>query len=140
MNEAWSERVGNVITLNKSISDADIALFGLISRDDDFVALDPAPPVRQPRQVAPYPWLGALLATAAAHLISPSAQAGFLEQRIEFSEPAYADDTLHLTVELVEYDRAKQAIRVSVTCRNQDHRHLAAGDFSLDVGEHSEPM
>ncbi|MGO8947730.1 MAG: hypothetical protein ACLQUY_08720 [Ktedonobacterales bacterium] len=139
MNERWSDRVGNVITLNKSVSEADIALFGLISRDDAYLAEDPAPPVRQPRQMAPYPWLASLLATAATRVISPPEQADFLRQHIEFSNPAYTEDTLHMTVEVIAYDEAHQILSARVMCHNQDHLHLAHAEFSLNVGSSQEP-
>ena len=133
MNERWSDRVGHIITINKSISEADIALFGLISRDDDFIAEDPAPPVRQPRQIAPYPWLASLLATAASHLISPPERASFLREHIEFSWPAYTDDALNMTVEVIAYDAEQHAVSARVICWNQDHLCLAQGEFSLDT-------
>src|SRR5215469_11389503 len=114
VNEQWSGKVGDVITLSKSVSEADIALFGLINRDDAFVPEDPAPPVRQPRQMAPYPLLASLLATAAAHLLREQAKARFLRQHIEFLWPIYTDDTVELTVEVSACDEAAHTLHASV--------------------------
>ena len=133
VNEQWSGKVGDIITLSKSVSEADIALFELINRDDAYEVEDPPPPVRQPRQMAPYPLLASLLATAASHLVSEQAKARFLGQRIEFAWPVYTDDTLHLTVEVSACDEATHTLYASVTCHNQDQRPLAKGEFTLDI-------
>jgi hypothetical protein len=140
VNEQWSGQVGDVITLSKSVSEADIALFELINRDDAFVPPDPAPPVRLPRQMAPYPLLASLLATAASHLLREQAKARFLRQHIEFFWPVYTDDTLELTVEVSAYDEATQTLQASVICHNQDQRRLAQGEFTLDVGPHRDDL
>jgi hypothetical protein len=134
VNEQWSGAVGDVITLSKSVSEADIALFGLINRDDAFIPEDPAPPVRLPRQMAPYPLLASLLATAASHLLREQAKARFIRQHIDFFWPVYTDDTLQLTVEVSACDVETHTLYASVTCHNQDQRRLAQGEFTLDVG------
>jgi hypothetical protein len=139
VNEQWSGKVGDIITLSKSVSEADIALFGLINRDDAFVPEDPAPPVRQPRQMAPYPLLASLLATAATHLMREQAKTRFLRQHIEFFGSVYTDDTLELTVEVSACDEAAHTLHASVICHNQDQRRLAQGEFTLDVGPAEEP-
>jgi acyl dehydratase len=134
VNERRLDKVGDAITLSKTVSDADIALFGLISRDDAFVPQDPTPPLREERQMAPYPLLASLLATSAAsHPVSDQAQISFLQERIEFSAPLYTNDTLYMTVELVAYDEMGRTVSISVDCRNQDQQQLAHGDFILEV-------
>jgi len=133
VNERWLDKVGDIVALSKSVSEADIALYGLISRDDAFVPEDPTPPKRQPRQMAPYPFLASLLAAAAAYPVSLPAQASFQWQQIEFSAPMYTDDTLYMTVEIMAYDEDARTIAVSVTCQNQDQQRLAHGTFTLDV-------
>jgi hypothetical protein len=138
VNEQWSGAVGDVITLSKSVSEADIALFGLINRDDAFVPEDPAPPVRQPRQMAPYPLLASLLATAASHLVREQTKARFLRQHIDFFWPVYTDDTLQMTVEVSACDVETHMLYARVICHNQDQRRLAQGEFTLDVGSAEE--
>jgi acyl dehydratase len=133
VNERWLDRVGDIVALSKSVSEADIALYELISRDDAFVPEDPTPPRRQPRQMGPYPFLASLLAAAAAYPVSLPAQASFRSQQIEFAAPMYTDDTLYMTVEIVAYDEAARTIAVTVNCQNQDQQHLAHGTFTLDV-------
>jgi hypothetical protein len=139
VNEQWSGKVGDVITLSKTVSEADIALFGLINRDDAFVPEDPAPPVRLPRQMAPYPLLASLLATAISYLVREQAKARFLRQHIEFFWPVYTDDTLELKVEVSACDEASHTLHASVICHNQDQRRLAQGEFTLDIGPPQEP-
>jgi hypothetical protein len=139
VNEQWSGKVGDVIILSKTVSEADIALFGLINRDDAFVPEDPAPPVRLPRQMAPFPLLASLLATAASYLVREQAKARFLRQHIEFFWPVYTDDTLELKVEVSACDEASHTLHASVICHNQDLRRLAQGEFTLDIGSVEEP-
>jgi acyl dehydratase len=140
VNERRLDKVVDVVELSKTVSDADIALFGLISRDDAFVPEDPPPPLREERRVAPYPLLASLLATAAAsHPASDSAQSGFLREHIEFSAPLFTNDTLHMTVRVTAYDEAGRTVGISVDCRNQDQQHVAHGDFTLEVTADEQP-
>ena len=134
MNERQLDKVGDVITLHKTVSDADIALFELISRDDAFVPEDPTPPLREERRMAPYPLLASLLATAAAsHPVSDPEHRAFLREHIEFLAPLYTNDTLDMIVEVTTHDEAGRTVRISVDCRNQDQQHIAHGDFIVEV-------
>jgi acyl dehydratase len=92
--------------------------------------------------MAPYPLLASLLATAAAThpVFSDPAPAGFLHEHIEFSEPLYTNDTLYMTVEVIAHDEAGRTVSISVVCRNQDQRHLARGDFILEVTPDERPL
>jgi hypothetical protein len=140
VNERRLDKVGDVITLSKTVSDADIALFGLISRDDSFVPEDKAPPLREERRMAPYPLLASLLATAAAsHPISDRAETGFLREHIDFSAPLYTNDTLYMTIVVTALDEAGRTVSISVDCRNQDQQHLAHGDFTVAVPADERP-
>ena len=131
MSESVSGREGAVTTLTKQLSEADVALFQLVTGETEVTAEEPPIPARQVRQAAPMSLVGALLATAAArHSIRPDL-ARFLTQTITFHEPAYNDDALTVTAQVAGQDDASRALRIVARCDNQDGRRLADGEFLL---------
>lgn len=131
MNDVLARRVGAVTTFTKQVSEADIALFELVTRPEQGEPEEPAAPVRQPRKAAPYPLLVALLSAAAAYHTPRPELARFVRQDVRFSAPIYTDDVLSVTAELVEYDVAGHTLRIRAQCRNQDALDLAEGEFLL---------
>ncbi|HEX8037137.1 MAG TPA: hypothetical protein VF510_25005 [Ktedonobacterales bacterium] len=131
MNNPGTRQVGVVTTFTKQVSEADIALFELVTRLEQVQPEEPAVPVRQPRKAAPYPLLVALLASVVAYHTPRPELARFVRQDIHFSAPIYTDDVLSLTTELVEYDAAGHTLRIRARCRNQDGLDLAEGEFLL---------
>ncbi|HLZ24362.1 MAG TPA: hypothetical protein VKQ30_19785 [Ktedonobacterales bacterium] len=131
MSEAHFREVGATATVTKQISEADVALFGLVTKDDLMNGDDPPPPVRQPRQAAPFPMLAAVLASAAARHLPRPDLARFERQVVEFAAPAYTDDTLSATAEIAAYDRASGSLRIRAHCDNQEGVRLAEGEFIL---------
>jgi acyl dehydratase len=124
-------RVGATATLTKQLSEADIALFVLVTGDAPLASDEPPDPRRQARQVAPLSLLSALLTNVAAHLAPRPAIARLIHQTIQVREPAYTDDTVTATAEVVEYDRANHALAVRVRCDNHEGRRLAEGEMLL---------
>lgn len=131
MSEAHVREVGATATVTKQISEADVALFGLVTKDDVMNGDDPPPPVRQPRQAAPFPMLAAFLASAAARHLPQPDLARFERQVVEFSAPAYTDDTLSATAEIAGYDGASHSLHIRARCDNQEGLRLAEGEFIL---------
>lgn len=131
VNNPGARQVGAVTTFTKQISEADIALFELVTRVDNGVPEEPPAPGRQPRKAAPYPLLVALLSVAAAYHTPRPELARFVRQEVRFSAPIYTDDVLSATAELVEYDAARHTLRISARCHNQDGLDLAEGEFLL---------
>lgn len=131
MNESISHQDGAVTTLTKQISDADVALFNLVTGLTT-VTPDQIPiPAQSARQIAPMAMIAAMLAGAAAqHGLRPDT-VRFLSEAIHFTEPAYTDDTLTATAQVVDRDNATQSVRVLAYCENQDGRRLAEGEFVL---------
>lgn len=131
MNESTSHQDGAVTTLTKQISDADVALFNLVTGLTT-VTPDQIPiPSQSTRQIAPMAMIAAMLAGAAAqHGLRPDT-VRFLSETIHFTEPAYTDDTLTATAQVVDRDNAAQSVRVLAYCENQDGRRLADGEFVL---------
>ncbi len=131
MNESTSHQDGAVTTLTKQISDADVALFLLVTGQVTVTPEQIPIPAQSARQVAPMAMIAAMLSGAAAqHGLRPGS-VRFLSEQIRFVEPAYTDDTLTATAELMGRDDASQSVRVFVHCENQEGRRLAEGEFVL---------
>lgn len=131
MNESTSHQEGPVTTLTKQISDADVALFLLVTGQTTVTPDQIQIPAQTTRQIAPMAMLAAILAGAAAqHGLRPGS-ARFLSESIHFIEPAYTDDTLTATAQLVGREDASQSVRIFAHCENQDGRRLAEGEFVL---------
>jgi acyl dehydratase len=132
VSESVSGREGAVTTLIKQLSEADVALFQLVTGETEVTAEESSMPARQARQAAPMALVGALLTTAAArHSIRPDL-ARFLSETITFHEPAYNDDALTVTAHVVGQDAASRALRIVARCDNQDGRRLADAEFLLN--------
>jgi hypothetical protein len=131
VSEAHFREAGATATITKQISEADVALFNLVTNDNPPNGDEPPPPVRQPRQAAPFPMLAAFLACAAARHLSRPSLARFERQVVEFVAPAYTDDTLSATAEIASYDSASQSLRIRAHCDNQEGVRLAEGEFIL---------
>jgi hypothetical protein len=126
-----ARRVGAIATLTKQLSEADVALFELVTGDAPLEGEEPPDPRRGVRQPAPLSLLAALLASAAAHHASRPDLVRFLSQTTRFVEPALTDDTVTATAEIVGYDPAERALRIATRCENQEGRRLAEGEFLL---------
>lgn len=131
MSEGLAGVIGSITTFTKQVSEADIALFSLVTHDEAAEPREPPALVRQPRQAAPYPLLAALLAAAAARHAPPAPPARFARQDIRFSQPIYTDDTLSAVAEVAGYDEASHTLHIRAACENQDGLRLAEGDFYL---------
>src|SRR5262249_19871073 len=119
----------------KQVSEADVALFELVTRDDQLTAEEPpGSSPRQPRrQAAPFALVAALMASAAARHMARPAAACFERQIGSFTAPAYTDDTLYVVAEVAALDAGSQMLHVRARCENQDGLALASGDFYLRV-------
>ena len=131
VNETASHQGGAVTTLTKQISEADVALFLLVTGQVTVTPEQIPIPAQSARQIAPMAMLAAMLSGAAAqHGLRPGS-VRFLSENIRFHEPAYTDDTVTATAELVGRDDATQSARIFAHCENQDGRRLAEGEFIL---------
>jgi hypothetical protein len=126
-----SRRMGAIATLTKQLSEADVALFVLVTGDAPLDIEEPPDLKRGPRQAAPLSLLAALLATAAAHHATRPDIARFLRQTVTFAEPALTDDTVTASAKVVGYDSAEHTLKIHVHCSNQEGRRLAEGRFLL---------
>lgn len=118
-------------TLTKQISDADVALFLLVTGQTTITPEQIPIPAQSTRQIAPMAMISALLSGAAAEYGLRPGSVRFLSESIRFAEPAYTEDTLIATAELMSRDDASQSLRIFAHCENQDGRRLAEGEFVL---------
>jgi acyl dehydratase len=123
--------VGKIATLTKQLSEADIALFELVTGDAPLAREEPPDPRRGPREAAPLSLLAALLAAAAARHAARPDQARFLSQTVRFAEPALTDDTVTATAKIVGHDPTEHSLRIKARCENDEGRLLADGTFVL---------
>ncbi len=133
MSEDRSRQIGATTALTKQISEADVALFDLVTRDELEHAEDEEPPVpaRRPREAAPLALLAAILTSAVTRHSSHPRYARLDHQHIRFFAPVYTDDTVRAVAEITAYDPASQSIQIRASCTNQDSLRLAEGEFVL---------
>lgn len=131
MIEERSQKIGAIARLTKQISEADVALFELVTHDEDVQTSEPPKPDRRPRQAAPFPLVAAMLASVAGQHQPTSGPARFVREEVSFAAPAYTDDTLCAVAEITGYDGASHTLCVSVHCENQEGLRLAEGHFYL---------
>lgn len=136
MIHGQTRAVGDIAVVTKHISEADIALFELVTRDplsnaDEPNADEPPAPVRQPRQPAPFALLAAFLAAAAARHTPRPARARFEHEAVRFAAPIYTDDTLSAVARVIAYDSASRRVHIAAHCDNQEGLRLAEGEFVL---------
>jgi acyl dehydratase len=119
------------VTISKALSEADIALFLLVTHETVPAGEEPPLTSRHAREAAPLSMLAALLASAATgHARLPSS-ARFLSQTVRYCEPAYTDDIVTATARVVARDETAHALLISVSCENQEGRRLAEGEILL---------
>jgi acyl dehydratase len=119
------------MTISKILSEADIALFLLVTNETMPFGDEPPLTSRQVREAAPLAMLASLLASAAASHARRPATARFLSQTIRYREPAYTDDAVTATAQVTARDESAHALLISVTCENQEGRRLAEGEILL---------
>jgi acyl dehydratase len=123
--------IGAMISISKTLSEADIALFLLVTNETVPSGDEPPLTSRHVREPAPLAMLAALLASAAiGHALYP-ASARFLTQTVRYCEPAYTDDTVTATAQVTGHDEVAHALLISVSCQNQEGRSLAEGEILL---------
>ena len=126
-----ARRVGAVATLTKQLSEADVALFTLVTGDAPLEREEPPDPAARPRQVAPLSLLGALLTSAATHHATAPEHAQLVSQTVQFHAQVLTEDTVTATAKLIGYDAAQHVLQIEVRCEDQAGRRLADGQVVL---------
>ena len=115
------------------LSDADLALFALLSghldlRGDVALSLEVTP-----RQPVPHALLAALLTAEALRVAGDSAHARVTSAALRFPEQAYTDEELRISANHGNPDPAG-ALHVAVEVQSADGRPLAAGTILVLPG------
>jgi hypothetical protein len=126
-----ARQINATITLTKTLSEADIALYLLVTNETALGGDEPPLTSRHAREAAPFSMLAALLASAAAGHARQPAFARFLSQSVRYCEPAYTDDTVVATAQAQQHDETAHTLLISVSCANQEGRRLAEGEILL---------
>ena len=125
-------QIGTTLTLTKVISEADVALFTLVTTDQPPASTD-EPLATEPAERVPVP--GALVI---ALLVSAAAQQGdgmtLAHAEVTCTATAWTGDALTASIEVVAYDAASGVLREHASCANQDGQRLAEGMVDLRAG------
>ncbi|GAC1574945.1 MAG: MaoC family dehydratase [Candidatus Elarobacter sp.] len=125
-------RVGDCATFSKTITDADIVLFGAVSGDQYPLHMDEeyAKSTRFGRRVA-HGMLSASLLSTVNGLMLQRPGGIYVEQTIRFRLPVFVGDTLTATAELVELIPERRRLRCHTTIRNQRGEVVIDGESLL---------
>lgn len=124
-------QVGTITTLTKTISEADVALFKLVTDNLKLQTDEPKATDPDGHSSVPAALLAALLAAAAARHVEEPAVATFARAEVSFIGTASAEDTLIATAEVAGYDDASHTLRVRAHCATQEGKRLAEGTFEV---------
>lgn len=123
--------IGATVTCVKVISEADIALFSLVT-DDHLPEADEPPNANEDMRVPVPPALVAALLAGAAARVAGTAQPAAIERAdVRCVAIAQPDDTLTVIAEVTDYDESTHLITARARCADQTGRHLADGVFEL---------
>jgi hypothetical protein len=119
--------VGATLTLTKAMSEADVALFTLVTNDqppnpDEPLPLDPMGRIQLPSAM-----LAAMLAVAASRHAGGLAAASIARADVVVPGVGWTGETLTTTAEVTAYDAASRTLRVRVQCANDQGQRLAEG-------------
>jgi hypothetical protein len=128
-------QVGAMVTLTKVISEADVALFTLVTNDrlpatDEPLTLDEGEPGPVPGAL-----VAALLACAAVRVAGGHPRTTIARAEVRCLASAQPDDALTVTAEVTAFDGGACSVSAHAHCVDQRGRHLADGSFELHVGE-----
>ena len=125
-------QIGATLTLTKVISEADVALFTLVTTDQPPASSDePSAPEAVERRPVPAALVVALLVSAAAR---HAAGARLVRADVACTAGAWTGDAVTASTEVAAYDAASGMLRVRASCANQDGQRLAEGTVELRAG------
>jgi len=122
-------RVGQRASMRKTITEADVVLFGCVTGDmnplhtDDIAARDS----RFGRRIA-HGMLSAGLISAVLGMQMPGPGTIYIKQTLNFRRPIFINDTVTTTVEVKEIRADKPIATLSTTITNQDGELVLEGE------------
>ncbi|MBX0327685.1 MaoC family dehydratase [Oscillochloris sp. ZM17-4] len=122
-------RVGQRASIRKTITEADVVLFGCVTGDmnplhtDDLAARDS----RFGKRIA-HGMLGAGLISAVLGMQMPGPGTIYIKQTLNFRKPIFINDTVTTTVEVKEIRQDKPIATLRTTITNQDGELVLEGE------------
>ena len=123
--------VGQTAEYSKTVTDADVMAFAGVTGDFNPVHVDAiaAAKTRFGGRIA-HGMLGAGLISAAIANHLPGPGSIYLAQTLKFTAPVRLDDTITVTVEVIEL-LPKKRVRLSTRCRNQRGETVIEGEATV---------
>jgi len=126
--------VGQVAMVARTISDADVALFALITGDHHPLHLDAhyASATHFGQRIVPAALVSGIIEAALAATI-PGRYAIICEQSLAFVVPMLVEDTLTITITLTALDRAVDHAHCRVVATRDDGAEVVSGTVTLQI-------
>ncbi len=126
--------VGQTATVARTISDADVALFALITGDHHPLHLDAhyARATHFGHRIVPTALVSGIIEAALAATI-PGRYAIVCQQTLAFAVPMPVEDTLTITITLSALDPAAARARCQVSATRDDGAEVARGEVTLRI-------
>lgn len=127
--------VGQTAEYSKTVTDADVMAFAGLTGDFNPVHVDAeaAARTRFGGRVAHGMLGGGLISAAIANRL-PGPGSIYLTQSLKFTAPVRLDDTVTVTVEVIEL-LPKKRVRLSTRCRNQNGETVIDGEATVLMGD-----
>lgn len=127
--------VGQTAEYSKTVTDADVMAFAGLTGDFNPVHVDAeaAARTRFGGRVAHGMLGGGLISAAIANRL-PGPGSIYLAQSLRFTAPVRLDDTVTVTVEVIEL-LPKKRVRLSTRCRNQNGETVIDGEATVLMGD-----
>jgi acyl dehydratase len=127
--------IGATVTCVKLISEADIALFSLVTDDRPPQTDEPPNANEDVRVPVPPALVAALLAAATARVADAAQPATFERADVHYLAIAQPEDTLTAVAEVTAFDDSAQRITARAHCLDQHGRRVAEGVFELRAAD-----
>lgn len=123
--------IGRTHVLVRTVTAAEVDAFGHLSGDMNPLHMEQAFAERSPygRRIAHGLLTAAMVSAAHTELTGPGF--AYVGQELRFVEPVYIDDTVTITVSVVEKKAAKRILVMDTTVRNQRSRVVLSGLSAL---------
>lgn len=123
--------VGQTAEYSKTVTDADVMAFAGVTGDFNPVHVDAeaAAKTRFGGRIAHGMLGGGLISAAIANRL-PGPGSIYLAQSLKFTAPVRLDDTVTVTVEVIEL-LPKKRVRLSTRCRNQNGEAVIDGEATV---------
>jgi len=121
--------VGDAAELSRLVVAADLVEFVDAVGDRNPIHSDPAFAARTPfrKPIAPGIWTAALI-SAVIGMRLPGPGSIYEAQELRFHRPVKVGDTIAARVEVVEFRRERNRVRLKTTCLNQDGEEVLSGE------------